>query len=351
MRFFAVVATILSFATIASANVPCGDSFGSFVGKMKREALRKGHSKATVDRFFAGVRQDSRTLKADRSQGIFRMSFLDFSRRIISQNRIDNGRRNARKWDAVFDSIERNYGVSRGVLLAFWALETDYGAVQGDFNTLNSLMTLAHNCRRPDLFRPQVFSALELYEQGSFDPSRTTGAWAGEVGMVQMLPGDILENGVDADGNGRVDLKTSPPDALHSGAKMLRGLGWRPNEPWLQEVVVPQNLDWTKTGLDTQLTVSQWAKMGVKTEVRETWAGQAQRFGPASAGSQRPCISRVSEFQRLFRMEQKLRLCDHGGLFRDTPKRCRRLYRWQSRPGTFRFPDEAPAKETCRARP
>lgn len=262
----AAMVALVASSTIATAQVGCGGNFASFVEQMKQQAVAQGHSKTTVRSFFAGVRQDPKTLKADRSQGIFQMSFTDFSRRIISENRIQNGRRNAKKWDALFDNIESNYGIPRGVLLAFWAFETDFGAVQGDFNTLNSLMTLANDCRRPDLFRPQVFAALKLYENGSFDPAHTTGAWAGEIGMVQMLPEDILVNGVDADGNGRVDMKTSPPDALTSAAKMLRGLGWRANEPWLQEITVPANLDWAKTGLNTQLSVRQWAQLGVQAK-------------------------------------------------------------------------------------
>jgi len=263
MRFVLPVLACMALAP-APVQAACGGSFSSFLSGLKKEAVSKGHAPATVDKFLRGVQQDPRTLKADRSQGVFQLDFVTFSRRVISQNRIDNGRRNAQKWDAVFDRIEKTYGVSRGVLLAFWALETDYGAVQGDFNTLNSLVTLAHDCRRPELFRPQVFAALELYERGDFSPSKTTGAWAGEIGMVQMLPGDILENGVDGDGDGKVSLKTSPPDALNSGAAMLRDLGWRANEPWLQEITVPTNLDWEKTGLNHTAKVSDWAKMGVK---------------------------------------------------------------------------------------
>ena len=123
---------------------------------------------------------------------------------------------------------------------------------------------MGHDCRRPELFQPQILAALELYEKGDFDPVSTQGAWAGEIGMVQMLPEDILVNGVDGDGDGHVSLKTSAPDALTSGGKMLKGLGWRAGEPWLQEVVVPANLPWDKTGLDTKLTVNQWAQLGVK---------------------------------------------------------------------------------------
>lgn len=262
MRFSAILLFSLMLPAAAAAN--CGGSFSSFVNGLKAEAVAKGHSKRSVDAFFAPVQQDARTLRADRAQGVFQLDFVTFSRRVISQNRIDNGRRNAQKWASVFDGIERRYGVSRGVLLAFWALETDYGAVQGDFNTLNSLVTLSHDCRRPELFRPQVFAALELFERGDFNPATTTGAWAGEIGMVQMLPGDILENGVDGDGDGKVSLKTSPPDALNSGGNVLRALGWRANEPWLQEIVVPQNLDWAQTGLQHKKTVAQWARLGVK---------------------------------------------------------------------------------------
>lgn len=241
----------------------CGGSFDTFVQNMKAEAVSKGHAPASVDRFFSGIQQSQSVLRADRDQGMFQRPFLDFSRNLISDARLSKGQRLGREYDAVFDSVDRRYGVSRGVLLAFWAFETAYGTYQGDFNTANALVTLAHDCRRPDLFRPQVFAALELYEMGDFDPRTTTGAWAGEIGMVQMLPRDILENGQDADGDGHVRLKTSAPDALMSGAAMLADFGWRKGEPWLQEVRLPDNFDWSQTGVHVTKPVSTWADMGV----------------------------------------------------------------------------------------
>ncbi len=255
--------SIAAVLAMTSAHA-CGGSFGSFINDMKAEARAKGHASNAVDAFFNGVRQDPKVIRADRSQGIFQRPFLDFSQRLISGSRLNAGKQNAKKWDSVFDRVERNFGVPRGVLLAFWAFETDYGAVQGNFNTVNALVTLAHDCRRPELFRPQVFAALELFERGDFDPRRTTGAWAGEIGMVQMLPGDIIESGMDGDGDGNVSLKTSPPDALTSGGNMLRSLGWRAGEPWLQEVVMPEGFDWSQTGLDTKRRASDWARMGVQ---------------------------------------------------------------------------------------
>jgi lytic murein transglycosylase len=268
---------IAGTATAASAQASCGGDFNSWLGGVKQEAVARGIAPRTVDGFLASARRDPSVIKADRAQGVFQLPFVEFSRRLISQNRMSNGQRMSQRYNSVFNAVERNYGVSRGVLLSFWAFETDFGQVQGNFNTVNALLTLSHDCRRPQLFRPQIFAAMQLYERGVIDPARTTGAWAGEIGMVQMLPEDIIRNGVDGDGDGRVDLKGSAPDALMSAGKMLRSLGWRPNEPWLQEVVVPQNFDWSQTGLDQSKPAGEWARMGVRPR-----SGQLRSNLPAS---------------------------------------------------------------------
>ena len=302
MRLISGLAIMCLSAGAAMAQ--CGGSFSDFVGGMKAEAKTRGYNTATVNGFFKGVQQDPKVLRADRAQGVFQKPFIDFSRRLISQNRIDAGRANARKYKSVFDQIEAQYGVSRGVLLAFWAFETDYGGYQGDFNTRNALVTLAYDCRRPELFRPQVFAALQLYAQGAFDPNRTTGAWAGEIGMVQMLPQDILDNGVDADGDGYVSLKTSAPDALTSGGKMLSHLGWRANEPWLQEIVIPAGLDLTKTGIDKSMTVSDWAALGVKPRSGNFAASNLQASVVLPQGHKGPAFLAYPNFKVLFEWNQ-----------------------------------------------
>ena len=242
----------------------CGDNFQNFLNRIKSEAQRRGHSPESVNRFFAAAEKDPKTIAADRSQGVFQVPFVEFSNLLISDYRIENAVKNLAKYNSIFDQVENQFGVPRALLVAFWAFETDFGAVQGHFNTLNSLLTLAHDCRRPELFRPQIFAALELYEKGDFDPTNTKGAWAGEIGMVQMLPEDIISSGLDGDGDGLISLKTSVPDAMMSGANLLVSLGWRANEPWLQEVNLPNKFDLSKTGLKTEKTVIAWEKLGVQ---------------------------------------------------------------------------------------
>jgi lytic murein transglycosylase len=263
----------LALATPAAA-APCGGDFSAFLQAMEAEAVAEGVPPETAAAFFKGARQDPKVLKADRSQGVFRKTFLDFSQSLISRQRLATARAKSDALNEIFNRAETEYGVSRGILLAFWAFETDFGQVQGDFNTRNALLTLAHDCRRPELFQPQVLAAATLYALDDFELD-TTGAWAGEIGMVQMLPKDILERGVDGDGDGLILLKTSQADAILSGARMLQHHGWRTNEPWLAEVTLPEGFDWSLTGLDTEKPTEDWQAFGV-----------TPRNGPLSPGLQ-----------------------------------------------------------------
>ena len=258
---FKVIILIFALSSAASGN--CGGEFNKFLENIKKESREIGYTQEIVDAFFENVSLNPKVLEADQAQGIFLRPFNDFAPRLINEYRMYHGKKNLKKYSSTFNEIENIFGVSRGVLTSFWALETDFGAVQGNFNTLDALVTLAFDCRRPFLFRPQIFAALELFSRNEFNPVTTKGAWAGEIGMVQMLPQDILENGVDADGDGKVNLQSSTRDALFSAAKMLKSLGWKANEPWLQEVTLTKELDWLDTGTDKIKTVEEWVNLGI----------------------------------------------------------------------------------------
>ena len=258
MRHALLALLLASPATAA----PCGGDFAAFLTAMEAEAVAAGTPAEAAATFFAGATPDPKVLKADRGQSFFRKTFLEFSQSLISKDRLTTARAESESLDAIFARAEAEYGISRGILLAFWAFETDFGQVQGDFNTRNALLTLAHDCRRPELFQPQVLAAAQLYALDEFDLD-TSGAWAGEIGMVQMLPKDILERGVDGDGDGLILLKTSQADAILSGARLLQHHGWQPGEPWLAEVSLPEDFDWSLTGLQTERTVEDWTALRV----------------------------------------------------------------------------------------
>lgn len=259
----------LGFLTLATGALaqqpaaPCGGDLATFLEGVKAEAVAKGIPVQTVERALAGAAISEKVLSRDRAQGVFKQSFTEFSERTVSKARLNIGAKKMKEYAAVFQRAEKEFGVPAPVIAAFWAMETDFGAVQGDFNTRNALVTLAHDCRRPEMFRPQLIAAIEMVQHGDLDPETTTGAWAGEIGQVQMLPEDIIAQGMDGDGDGHVNLKQSSPDAILTAAKFIKSLGFVAGQPWIQEVKLPENLPWEKTGLQSGMTAGDWFALGV----------------------------------------------------------------------------------------
>ncbi|MBX4955632.1 lytic murein transglycosylase [Rhizobium lentis] len=276
-------------AASAPSAAPCGGDLSAFLERVKADATAAGASAAAADEALAGAEIDSKVLSRDRAQGVFKQTFLEFSQRTVSQARLDIGRQKMKQYADVFARAEQEFGVPPGVITAFWAMETDFGAVQGDFNTRNALVTLSHDCRRPELFRPQLIALIEMVQHGDLDPATNTGAWAGEIGQVQMLPRDIIAYGMDGDGDGHVRLKQSSPDAILTAAKFIQHLGFERGQPWLQEVTLPDNLPWEKSGLGGTMKASEWFALGVKPRDGNTGFGDLEgdlvlpqgRMGPA----------------------------------------------------------------------
>jgi len=284
-----LTAFLLAGGAQAQTAAACGGDLGAFLEGVKAEALTRGVSADVADRALAGAAIDQKVLSRDRAQGVFRQTFLEFSKRTVSQSRLDIGRKKLNDLSSVFGRAEQEFGVPGPVIAAFWAMETDFGAVQGDFNTRNALVTLSHDCRRPELFRPQLIAAVEMVGHGDLDPNGTTGAWAGEIGQVQMLPKDIIEFGVDGDGDNHVNVKQSAPDAILTAAKFIQHLGFVKGQPWIQEVSVPDALPFEKTGLQPGMKASDWFALGVKPRDGDTTFGNLEaslvlpqgRKGPA----------------------------------------------------------------------
>ena len=258
------IAGVVATATPALA-AECGGNFNTWKRGVAAEALTEGVSPRIVEWVVPQLGQSNAVLRRDRSQGVFAQTWIKFASRMANDFRIQTARNKIARNDGLFDRVRRDYGVDPAVITALWGLETDFSGGMGKFNTLNALATLAHDCRRPERFRPELIAALKLVDTKhiAFAPG-ITGAWAGEIGGTQMLPHDILRYGTDGDGNGRIDLKKSAADTIVSTGAFLQGLGWRANEPWLAEVSVPTGFDWTRAGRDIRLSAAEWEGMGVR---------------------------------------------------------------------------------------
>lgn len=258
-------------------------------------------------RLLDGVRPNRKILALDRSQQVFTQTWLTFAGRMVNSYRLKTGRSHLAKYADVFALAEDTYGVPGPVIAAFWGLETDYGAVQGGFDTLGALATLSHDCRRPGLFRPQLIDALRLVERGYLGPNELVGAWAGELGQIQMLPSDYLAFGTDGDGDGRVDLKQSKPDVIMTGARLLAHLGWRRGEPWLRKVRVPADLPWEQTGAYSRVPAAHWAALGVRDASGEALSADSPRAALLlPMGHKGPAFLAYANFDVYLRWNQSL---------------------------------------------
>jgi lytic murein transglycosylase len=256
-------AVLLGLAPHAFAACANPSEFGRWLQGFKQEAVAQGISTRTVSYALDGLTYDPATIAKDRGQGVFAQSFLQFSGRMVSANRLQVGAALLKKYSGVFARIQQEYGVPGPVLVAFWGLETDFGKVMGNMETLRSLATLSFDCRRPEEFREQLIYALRVIERGDLSPQEMRGPAHGEVGQFQFQPKNYYEHAVDFDGDGRRDLIRSAPDSLASAANYLQSIGWKPNQPWLEQVRIPDELPWDQADVTIKKPRSFWAQHGI----------------------------------------------------------------------------------------
>jgi lytic murein transglycosylase len=245
-----------------------GMSFDRFLAELKQRAAGEGVSQHTLAAAAPYLTYDQGIVNRDRGQRVFGQIFTQFAGRMAAPYRMQQGQAHIKTHAAAFSRAEKEYGVPPAVIAAFWGLESDFGANMGNLHTLPSLVSLAYDCRRSEMFENETIAALKIIERGDLSPEEMIGSWAGELGQTQFLPTHYFNYAVEYDGDGHRNLLRSGPDVIGSTANYIAtGLKWRRGEPWLQEVRVPQNLTsgfpWQETDLSIKHPRSKWAAWGV----------------------------------------------------------------------------------------
>ena len=212
----------------------CGGDFQTFVRNISAEAASAGVSQDVISQALGGVQQDMGVLAFDRRQrGTFRKSFEEYVATRVGQGRINGARAMLKRHAALLSQIEQRFGVPREIIVAIWGLESDFG--KGDMGKLpvfRVLATMAHDCRRTELFQGELIAALKILQRGDLRLNDMIGAYAGEIGQTQFLPSSYIKYGVDFDGDGHVDLRHSVPDVLASTANLLKTSGFKMGQPY-----------------------------------------------------------------------------------------------------------------------
>ena len=263
-----MLAAGLAFALAVPAAARPIESFESFIANFETKAVAAGVSRETYRSAMAGLTPDPNVPDLVVSQPEFTTPMWEYLDARVTSGRIERGRAAIERNAALFEAVGRRTGVDPYILGAIWGLETDYGAVLGNSRLIRpiirSLATLVHQ-RRSRLKEDEadLIAALLLIERGGIAPAALIGSWAGAIGHLQVNPSNVLRHGTDGDGDNRVDLHNSLPDALATSATFLRSLGYRPGIDWGFEVEVPDGFDYLLADRETLRPISFFAERGV----------------------------------------------------------------------------------------
>jgi lytic murein transglycosylase len=234
----------------------------------------------------AGLTPDPRVTNRDSRQPEFSQPISTYITGAVTPGAVSGGERRRAEVPKLPD-IEQRYGVPREILIAIWARESGYGAIQGDFDVIRSMASLAAQGRRRDWAEGELIAALKIIASGEAGRARLKGSWAGAMGQTQFIPSGFLSTAVDGDGDGRRDIWGDPADALASAANLLAKAGWVRGQSWAVEITAPAGFDFGATE-GPKLSPDAWGALGVMRADGRPWsdadkAGEAQLLAPAGA--------------------------------------------------------------------
>lgn len=259
MRYSFLFFVLLLGATTAFSQE---QDFAAWLAELRAEARTLGISETTLAALDE-VEPLERVIELDNSQPEFVQTFTRYLGLRVTPGQVSRGQQLLQQHAGLLDEVRRRYGVQPHYLVAFWAVESNYGSATGGFSVLDALATLAFDPRRSDFFRRELLTALRIIDEGHIQPERMSGSWAGAMGQLQFLPSVFYEYGVDGDGDGRIDIWNSLPDIFHSAANFLTNLGWQGDERWGREVLLPADFDYSQTGTGTRKSLQEWRDLGI----------------------------------------------------------------------------------------
>lgn len=285
-RLAAVVVALALPSPVRAADA----AFTAFVASLRSQAEAAGASAATFDRETRGLEPDyglpdlalpGRPETGAPAQPEFVRTPADYLREAAIARSADTGRGLLGRHRPALDRIEARFGVPASMVLAIWGRETDYGRSPERHDALRVVATQAFVGRRKDQYRGEFLLALKILEDGAVSRKDFRASWAGATGLTQFLPSEYYAHGVDLDGDGRVDIWRSVPDALASAAKQLADKGWKPGVRWAYEVRAPAKADCTLGVPEVKKPIGEWIAAGFVPVGGRTLTA-AERAEPAS---------------------------------------------------------------------
>ena len=238
--------------------------FFDWLQTIREEAIRAGVEKLVLDEALENIAYRPRIIELDRSQPEGRQSFEEYLQKVISTNRILGAQQRLSNQEELLNEIAQNYHVQNRFVVALWGLESDFGRFTGGFPVIDALATLAFDGRRGEFFLSELIQALLILDNGDIDFLNMNGSWAGAMGQCQFMPSSYQRYAIDYNQDGRRDIWSTKEDIFASIANYLHVLGWKDDQTWGREVILPLNFDFDSTGLETIKPINVWQEIGIR---------------------------------------------------------------------------------------
>jgi len=275
-------------------------AFEIFIQEIKQEATKDGIDAAHLKALDA-LTPDPEVQRLAARQPEYVKPIWAYLTHMVTQERLSLGREQLKARESFLDGLESKYGVPRGILIAIWGVETNYGGNKGSFSVLRSLATLGYEGKRADFGRQQLLYALRILQSGDVALADFKGSWAGAMGHTQFIPTTYADYAADGTSDGIKDIWTEPRDALASAAYYLKRMGWQHGLVWGFEVAVPDDFNFAEARIKNAKPVSYWTYKGVRVngdEIDEK-LGDVSIFAPA--GLRGPVFLLTKNFRVLLR--------------------------------------------------
>ena len=199
----------------------------------------------------------------DKNQSEFKLTLDEYLKRTVNSTRIATGHKMREKYPTLLNRIDNDYGVPPHVILAFWGMESNYGAVKSKHRLIDAFFTLIYDGRRAKFFGDQLLALMKISDKNGLDINKIRGSWAGAMGHFQFIPTTLASYGMDGNDDGRIDIIDSIGDAMASAGNYLNKLGWDKRQKIARRVVIPSDFDKSLVDGKTKKTLNDWAQMGV----------------------------------------------------------------------------------------
>lgn len=251
---------VSSFANRGSFD---SDRWHEMLDSVRARAVSEKISESTINETLKYPAFIPSIVRSDANQSEFKLTLDDYLGRTVNHTRISQGQKMRNTYPTLLSKVENKYGVPPHVMLAFWGMESNYGAVKSRHKLTDAFFTLVYDGRRETFFTNQLIALMKIADKNRLDINSISGSWAGAMGHFQFIPTTLAQYGVDGNGDGRIDIINNVSDAMFSAGNYLNKLGWNKNERIVRRVVLPADFDISLLDGKTKLTLPQWAAMGI----------------------------------------------------------------------------------------